>query len=139
MVNLHVTGFSADEDELTSISYLGDDGSEKTVSTGADVKVQTKRTITISALGASEITPSGTYDAMAKVALTVAITLYAFGTAEGAVYVAEIPEADAESVTVFVPSATGLTKTTGAYTLESNKITVSNVDYLRYEDGDIEM
>lgn len=139
MINLHVTGFTADADELKTVTYLGDDGTEKTAEIGPDVKVQTKRTITVSSLGSTDITPSGTYDAMAKVALTVAITLYAFGDAEGAVYLAELPADDAASVDVFVPGATGLTKTTGAYTKESDKVTVSAVDYARYATGDIEM
>lgn len=139
MINLHVTGFTADADELKTVTYLGDDGTEKTVEINEEVKVQTKRTVTVSALGATDITPSGTYDAMAKVALTVALTLYAFGDAEGALYTAELPDNDAESIDVFVPSATGLTKTTGAYTKESNKITVSAEDYARYATGDIEL
>lgn len=103
---------------------------------GGDVSVETNKTVTVSSNGTTEIEPSDTYDAMAKVTLTVAVGLYAFGTAEGAVYLSDIPAADAESVDVYVPSATGIEKTTGSYSTETG-VTVSDTVYARYADGDI--
>lgn len=63
--------------------------------------------------------------------------LFAFGTAEGVVFLSSIPADDAESVDVFVPATTGLTKATGSYTKESNKVTVSTTEYARYTTGDV--
>lgn len=63
--------------------------------------------------------------------------LFAFGTAEGVVFLSAIPADDAESVDVFVPATTGLTKATGSYTKESNKVTVSTTEYARYTTGDV--
>ena len=75
---------------------------------------------------------------MSKVTVTTAVPnkLYAFGTAEGVVFLKAIPSEDTAEVAVYVPSATGLTAGTGSYTKETNTVTVSTDDYARYADGD---
>lgn len=63
--------------------------------------------------------------------------LYAFGTAEGVVYTLSVPDADTAEIDVYVPAVTGLSKTTGSYTKEGNKVTVNTTDYARYDTGDL--
>lgn len=88
-----------------------------------------------------EVTPASGKEGMKKCTITLTNIpsgkLFAFGTAEGVVFLSAIPSADAESVDVFVPATTGLTKTTGSYTKESDKVTVSTTDYARYATGDV--
>ena len=90
-----------------------------------------------------EVTPASGKEGMKKCTITLTnipvagATLYAFGSAEKVVFLTEVPSADTASVDVYVPSATGLAKTTGAYTAEGSKVTVSDVDYARYATGDV--
>lgn len=65
--------------------------------------------------------------------------LYAYGTAEGVVFLKAIPTADAAEVAVYVPSAAGLTAGTGSYTKETDTVTVSTDSYARYADGDFQI
>lgn len=75
---------------------------------------------------------------LSKVTVTTAVPnkLYAYGTAEGVVFLKAIPSEDTAEVAVYVPSATGLTAGTGSYTKETDTVTVSTDDYARYADGD---
>lgn len=89
-----------------------------------------------------EIEPSDDYDGMKKATVTLSnipepedLKLFAFGDAEGVVYLAEIPTADG-TVTAYVPSTTGLEATEGAYA-EATGVTISETAYARYTDGDI--
>lgn len=80
----------------------------------------------------------------AEVTVTTAVPnkLYAYGTAEGVVFLKAIPTADAADaaeVAVYVPSATGLTAGTGSYTKETDTVTVSTDSYARYADGDFQI
>lgn len=138
MVNLHVVDFTSNGDDLKSITYVTSKDTTITKSVGTDVDVQANKTATVSANGTQVITPASNYDAMAKVTLTVAIKLYAYKATGGAVvYLNAIPSADAESVSVYIPTDTALTTGTGSYTAETTTVTVSDVDYVRYADGDI--
>lgn len=88
---------------------------------------------------AVEIEPTSPNDAMAKATITLsnipALKLYAFGDAEGVVYLAEIPAEDG-SCTAYVPSATGLEATQATYA-EATGVTVSTDSFARYTDGDL--
>ena len=61
--------------------------------------------------------------------------LFAFGTAEGAVYLTAIPSADG-AVKAYVPSATGISKVDATYA-EATGVTISDTAYARYSAGDI--
>ena len=78
---------------------------------------------------------------MSKVTVVTAVPnkLFAFGTAEGVVYTLSVPTEDMASIDVYIPAVTGLTKTTGSYTKEGSKITVSSTDYARYDTGDVQL
>lgn len=90
-----------------------------------------------------EVTPTEGKEGMKKCTVTLenipqaGVTLYAFGTAEGVVYTLSVPDADTAEIDVYVPAVTGLSKTTGSYTKEGSKITVSTTDYARYDTGDL--
>lgn len=88
-----------------------------------------------------EVTPASGKEGMKKCTITLTNIpsgkLFAFGTAEGVVFLSSIPADDAENIDVFVPATTGITKATGSYTKESNKVTVSTTDYARYSTGDV--
>ena len=85
-----------------------------------------------------EVTPTEGKDGMAKVTVTVTGIvkgLVAFGSAEGTVYLTEVPSADG-AVKAYVPSATGLSKVDATYA-EATGVTISDVAYARYSAGDI--
>lgn len=89
-----------------------------------------------------EVTPTEGKEGMKKCTVTLEnipqpAKLYAFGTAEGVVYTLSVPEADTAEIDVYVPAVTGLSKTTGSYTKEGSKVTVSATDYARYDTGDL--
>jgi hypothetical protein len=97
-------------------------------------------TINVSTYSAPvEIEPSEDYDGMKKATVTLSnipeLELFAFGDAEGVVYLTEIPAADG-TVTAYVPGTTGLEATEGAYA-EATGVTISETAYARYTDGDI--
>lgn len=86
-----------------------------------------------------EITPSTNYEAMEKVTLTltgIISKLYAFGTADKAVYLTAIPAEDG-TVDVYTTTANGITKGSGTYA-EATGVTVNDTAYVRYASGDIE-
>lgn len=112
---------------------------------GAELEENKAATIDVSAYTSPvAITPSSGKDGMEKVTVTLSnipeegATLYAFGDASAVVYLREIPSADSDSITVYVPGTTGLTETTGSYSSETG-VTVSDVAYARYSTGDIEL
>lgn len=88
-----------------------------------------------------EITPTSGKEGMKKCTVTLTNIpsgkLFAFGTAEGVVFLTSVPSADTAEVDVYVPATTGITKTTGSYTAEGSKVTVSTTDYARYTTGDV--
>lgn len=108
---------------------------------GAGIDIETNKAVSVNVqeyAQAIEIVPSDTYEAMEKVTLTltgIVGGLKAFGSAEKAVYLTEIPSADG-AVKAYVPSATGLTKTDATYA-EATGVTISEVAYARYATGDI--
>ena len=108
---------------------------------GADIDIETNKAVSVNVqeyTQAIAIEPSDTYEAMEKVTLTlngIVGGLKAFGSAEKAVYLTEIPSADG-AVKAYVPSATGLTKTDATYA-EATGVTISEVAYARYATGDI--
>lgn len=110
---------------------------------GGSDTVEANKEATIDAMTytqAVEITPTSGKTSMAKTTVTVTgiiKKLFAYGSAEGVVYLTAIPSADSASVAVYTPSAAAIAKGTGAYTKEADKVTVSDVDYARYADGDI--
>lgn len=107
---------------------------------GIDVESNKASTVDVSTYTQSvEIKPSTDYEAMAKVTLTltgIINKLYAFGTADGAVYLTAIPAEDG-TVDVYTTTAKGITKTSGTYA-EATGVTVSDTAYARYATGDIE-
>ena len=107
--------------------------------TVGDSETQTKE-VTIVTNTSTEVKPdSGKLLKKVTVITAVPNKLFAFGTAEGVVYTLSVPEEDMASIDVYVPAVTGLTKTTGAYTKEGSKITVSTTDYARYDTGDVQL
>lgn len=88
-----------------------------------------------------EVTPASGKEGMKKCTITLTNIpsgkLFAFGTAEGVVFLSALPSADAEGIDVFVPATTGLTKATGSYTKDTDTVTVSTTDYARYATGDV--
>lgn len=112
---------------------------------GSDVDLEDNKAATINVSTYTvpvEIIPTAGKDGMKKATVTLSNiptsekTLYAFGDAEGVVYLLEIPAEDTASVTAYVPSVTGLTETTAAYTTESG-VTISETTYARYDTGDL--
>lgn len=107
--------------------------------TVGESEVQAK-TATIVANTSTEIKPDAG-KLLSKVTVTTAVPnkLFAFGTAEGVVYLKALPSADAAEVAVYTPSATGLVAGTGSYAKETDTVTVGADDYARYSDGDFQI
>lgn len=112
---------------------------QATAGAGIDLEANHASSVNVASYTqAIEITPSDTYEAMEKVTLTltgIIKGLVAFGSAEGAVYLTEIPSADG-AVKAYVPSATGISKVDATYA-EAIGVTISDVAYARYSAGDI--
>ena len=127
---LKATGYDCPE-ELQGLTF-----EEATV---GESEVQTKE-VTITTNTSTEVKPDKG-KLLSKVTVVTAIPnkLFAFGTAEGVVYTLSVPTEDMASIDVYVPATTGLTKTTGAYAKEANKVTVSATDYARYDTGDVQL
>ena len=121
------------------VALQGKTFAQATSGAGIDLEANHASTVDVgSYTQAVEITPSDTYEAMEKVTLTltgIIKGLFAFGTAEGAVYLTTIPSADG-AVKAYVPSATGISKVDATYA-EATGVTISDVAYARYADGDI--
>ena len=127
---LKATGYDCPE-ELQGKTFA-----EATV---GDSETQTKE-VTITTNTSTEVTPdSGKLLKKVTVITAVPNKLFAFGTAEGVVYTLSVPTEDMASIDVYVPAVTSLTKTTGSYTKEGSKITVSSTDYARYDTGDVQL
>ena len=107
--------------------------------TVGESEVQTK-SVTITTNTSTEVKPDAG-KLLSKVTVVTAVPnkLFAFGTAEGVVYTLSVPTEDMASIDVYVPATTGLTKTTGSYTKEGSKVTVSTTDYARYDTGDVQL
>lgn len=112
---------------------------QATAGAGIDLEANHASSVDVSTYTqAIEITPSDTYEAMEKVTLIltgIIKGLFAFGTAEGAVYLTAIPSADG-AVKAYVPSATGISKVDATYA-EATGVTISDTAYARYSAGDI--
>ena len=112
---------------------------QATAGAGIDLEANHASTVNVgSYTQAIEIVPSDTYEAMEKVTLTltgIIKGLVAFGSAEGAVYLTALPAEDG-AVKAYVPSATGISKVDATYA-EATGVTISDVAYARYADGDI--
>ena len=112
---------------------------QATAGAGIDLEANHASSVNVgSYTQAIEIVPSDTYEAMEKVTLTltgIIKGLVAFGSAEGAVYLTEVPSADG-AVKAYVPSATGISKVDATYA-EATGVTISDVAYARYSAGDI--
>lgn len=111
-----------------------------TVPVVADLENNHAQTIDVSTYtGPVEVTPTSPKTGMKKATITLsnipALKLYAFGDAEGVVYLAEIPAEDG-SCTAYVPSATGLEATEATYAEETG-VTISTDSFARYTDGDL--
>ena len=114
--------------------------------TGGDAKISTNTAKTIDVSAYTEpvvVEPAEGYDATKKVTVTLDNIppgkLFAYGTAEGAVYLQFLPEGDIENLAVLVPSTTGIDSAIGTYTEEGDKVTIGSTDYARYTAGDIEL
>lgn len=127
---LKATGYDCPE-ELQGKTFA-----EATV---GESEVQTK-SVTITTNTSTEVKPDAG-KLLSKVTVVTAVPnkLFAFGTAEGVVYTLSVPAEDMASIDVYVPATTGLTKTTGSYTKEGSKVTVSATDYARYDTGDVQL
>ena len=109
---------------------------------GADLENNKAQTINVSTYTEPvAVTPTEGKDGMKKATITLSnipipeSKLFAFGSAEGVVYLAEIPAEDG-AVTVYVPSATSLGTTEGAYA-EEKGVSIDKTTYARYASGDI--
>lgn len=113
----------------------------KQATAGAGIDLDTNKAVTINAseyVQPVEVTPTEGKDGMEKVTVTVTGIikgLVAFGSAEGAVYLTEVPSADG-AVKAYVPSATGISKVDATYA-GATGVTISDVAYARYSAGDI--
>lgn len=113
----------------------------KQATAGAGIDLEANKAVTINVGEYSqpvEVTPTEGKDGMAKVTVTVTGIVkgfVAFGSAEKAVYLTEIPSADG-AVKAYVPSSTGLSKVDATYA-EATGVTISDVAYARYSAGDI--
>ena len=109
--------------------------------TGYEPDLDTNKAVSINAGTYTlpvEVTPTEGKDGMEKVTVTVTDIikgLVAFGSAEGAVYLTEVPSADG-AVKAYVPSATGISKVDATYA-SATGVTISDTAYVRYADGDI--
>lgn len=112
---------------------------QSTAGAGIDLEANKASTVDVSTYTQPvEISPSSDYEAMEKVTLTltgIISKLYAFGTADGAVYLTAIPAEDG-TVDVYTTTAKGITKASGTYA-EATGVTVSDTAYARYASGDI--
>lgn len=121
------------------ISVKGTPGGGSTV-TLEDNKAATINVSTYTA--PVEITPTAGKDGMKKATITLSNipsgekTLYAFGTAEGVVYMLSIPAVDTEDVTIYVPGTTGLAEATANYATETG-VSYNGTTYARYDTGDL--
>lgn len=112
---------------------------------GSTVTLEDNKTATINVstyTAPVEITPTEGKDGMKKATITLSNipssekTLYAFGTAEGVVYMLSIPAADTEDVTIYVPGTTGLAEATANYATETG-VSYNDTTYARYDTGDL--
>ena len=130
---LKSTGYDCPE------SLQGKTFKQATVGAGIDLEANHAVTVNVSEYAQPvQIEPSDTYEAMEKVTLTltgIVKGLVAFGSAEKAVYLTEVPSADG-AVKAYVPSATGISKVDATYA-EATGVTISDVAYARYSAGDI--
>ena len=131
-----------EDDEITAISINGT--SQEIAGGDSDIEENKEATIDVSTYTEPvEIVPTEGKDGMEKVTVTLDNIppgkLFAYGTAEGAVYLQFLPEGDIENLAVLVPSTTGLAFEIGSYTEEGDKITLGSTDYARYTAGDIEL
>lgn len=130
---LKATGYDCPE------SLQGKTFKQATAGAGIDLEANHTATVNVSEYAQPvQIEPSDTYEAMEKVTLTltgIVKGLVAFGSAEGAVYLTEVPSADG-AVKAYVPSSTGLSKVDATYA-EATGVTISDVAYARYSAGDI--
>ena len=127
---LKATGYSCPS-ELQGLTF--------TEATVGESELQTKE-VTIVTNTSTEVIPD-TGKLLSKVTVVTAVPdapneLYAYGTAEGVVFLKAIPSEDTAEVAVYVPSAVGLTAGTGSYTKETDTVTVSDTTYARYTAGD---
>ena len=130
---LKSTGYDCPE------SLQGKTFKQATAGAGIDLEANHAVTVNVSEYAQPvQIEPSDTYEAMEKVTLTltgIVKGLVAFGSAEKAVYLTEVPSADG-AVKVYVPSATGISKVDATYA-SATGVTISDVAYARYSAGDI--
>ena len=147
MVNPRITKFAQNVDGEITVLKINDeqDAYAQIFAKGAEsgsAKLENNKSATINVstyTQSVEITPTSGKTAMKKVTITLSnipsLKLFAFGDAEGVVYLTEIPASDG-TVTAYVPSTTGLEATEGAYA-EATGVTISGTAYARYADGDI--
>lgn len=130
---LKATGYDCTE------SLQGKTFKQATAGAGIDLEANHAVTVNVSEYAQPvQIEPSDTYEAMEKVTLTltgIVKGLVAFGSAEKAVYLTEVPSADG-AVKAYVPSATSISKVDATYA-SATGVTISNVAYARYSAGDI--
>ena len=113
----------------------------KQATAGAGIDLDENKAVSINAGTYTlpvEVTPTEGKDGMVKVTVTVTGIvkgLVAFGSAEKAVYLTEVPSAEG-AVKAYVPSATGISKVDATYA-EATGVTISDVAYARYSAGDI--
>ena len=97
----------------------------------------TLESITITENGTTNAEEGTAYNkVIVNVPAVHSVDLKAFGDATAVVFLTAIPAEDTASVDVYVPAATGLTKTTGSYAAATG-VTVSDTAYARYATGDI--
>lgn len=113
--------------------YVAEAGGEVAGGSG-DVTLES---ITITENGTTNAEEGTAYNkVIVNVPAVHSVALKAFGDATAVVFLTSIPAEDTASVDVYVPAATGLTKTTGSYATATG-VTVSDTPYARYDTGDI--
>lgn len=107
----------------------------------SDNEIETNKAVTINGAEYAspvEVTPTGEYDAMKKVTVTVSVSLFAWKNDTSVIYTkTEEPKTTDKAM---VGASTGITESAiSAIGEDFASITVSTTEYARYETGDIEL
>lgn len=107
----------------------------------SDNEIETNKAVTIDGseyTGPVAVIPTGDYDAMKKVTVTVSVTLFAWKNDTSVIYTkTEEPTTKDKAM---VGASTGITESAiSAVDEDFASITVSATEYARYEAGDIEL
>lgn len=107
----------------------------------SDNEIETNKAVTINGSEYTSpvaVTPTGIYDAMKKVTVTVSVSLFAWKNDTAIIYTKK--EEPTTTDKAMVGASTGITESAiSAVGEDFASITVSATEYARYETGDIEL